>query len=170
MKKKIGRQANHPRGTVSPPLQAQPHPLPHMGMVGACSEAAASAPNHRPGPSPRRPPTLSAKPRCPTAETPKKHQGLQGGVFKKIAMRAPPPPTPSKFGFSPEETLGFVVWEGRVPRQCLHEGVTTPEGAIIVGTNPRLVRGFRPKHRHPTGHLGETCHMGHIVVHRRPRR
>lgn len=77
-------------------------------------------------------------------------------------MRALPPLTPLEFGLSPEETLAFMVWEGRVPRQCIHEGVATPGDIIIVDASPRLVRGFRPEYRHPTELRGVPCHTSHI--------
>jgi hypothetical protein len=76
-------------------------------------------------------------------------------------MRALPPLTPLEFGLSPEETLAFMVWEGRVPRQCIHEGVATPEDIVIVAS-PRLVRGFRLEYQHPTELRVEPCHTSHI--------
>jgi hypothetical protein len=68
-------------------------------MVASLSEAAASAHHHHPGPPPRHPLTSAAKLHYTTIETPTKQQGLQGGAFKKITTREPPPLTPTEFGF-----------------------------------------------------------------------
>jgi hypothetical protein len=111
--KNSGRRASHPRGTASSLLRSRTTSLPQGTMDATLSEAAASAYNNRPGPPPRRPLTSSAKPHYTKTKTPTKHQGLQGGVFKKIATWTTPPPTPTEFRFSPEENLAFGVWEVR---------------------------------------------------------
>jgi hypothetical protein len=107
--KNSGRRSSHPRGTVSPLLRSRTTSLPHRAMVATLSEAAASAYNNRPGPPPRRPLTSSTKSRCTKAKTPTKHQGLQGGVSKKIATWTPPPPTPTGVKVFTRRNLG--LWD-----------------------------------------------------------
>jgi hypothetical protein len=114
---------------------------------------------------------LAGKAMLHKIETPTKHQGLQGVVFKKIATWTPPPPTPTKFRFSPEETLAFRVWEVS-GSPTMKEGITTHKDVVIAGTSRRPVQGFRSEHRHPMSSRGSPGRMSQTDaqhgLHRRP--
>jgi hypothetical protein len=64
-----------------------------------------------------------------------------------------------------------------VPRRCPQEGIMMPEGAIIVGTSPKPVRGISPEHRQlvrpweaPTKDTGSCTSQTSTVDHQPPAR